>query len=62
MTRGAAREGCQSRAGAFCGSRFYGDVKVSTGRGKRRQRVVFGGHTVNASKKIANNNKLAVAA
>ena len=41
---------------------FYGDVKVSTGRGKREQRVVDGGHTLNASEKIANNNKLAVAA
>ena len=41
---------------------FHGDVKVSTGRGTREQRVVDGGHTINASKKIANNNKLAVAA
>ena len=40
----------------------HGPVKVSTGSVKCEQRVVDGGHTINASKKIANNNKLAVAA
>lgn len=62
-----AQIGHRLASAIFCdpgpgGPKRYGDVKVSTGGGKREQRVVDGGHTLNASKKIANNNELAVAA